>query len=206
MSGVCADDPTIASNMKSCSTAVNSAFSAIDPRLPDLVKQMMDSSPDEPAPAPKKKKSTYDKEKKEFYSKLETLSDLHQTNLLLNETNIQRNSILDKPDILDTANDELLNVENKINMNKRKSFYEHQETALQLNIIRFLFILYWIVFVIYVCIVIAVGYSPAQKNLVRISIVILLIMPFLTNRLVPIFGGWFFSLWNKLPKNIYTEL
>ena len=95
---------------------------------------------------------------------------------------------------------------NKLQLNVRKSYYEHQQTSTQLTVLRTLYYLYWICFIIYIVVILFVAYNPDYKNLIKFSICLFLLIPFIMDRVVPVLGKWFFGFWNDLPKNIYTSL
>jgi hypothetical protein len=210
MPGICSAGANAPTN--NCSGAVSDAIRLIDPRIPSFLDDMLTRSTSTAAPAASATTTTtptYAKEKALFKSKSKILLDLEQTNASLSGTcggAETQAKAAESASLLQGVKRKMNSVENNINMNKRKSFYEHQETSSQINIIRYLFFLYWIVLIIYIGIIMTVAYNPARKNIIRISILTFLAFPLLMNRLVPIVGGWFFDFWNSLPKNIYTEL
>ena len=90
-----------------------------------------------------------------------------------------------RDDQKDALNKNIQDTIKEINLNKRKTYYESQESSSQEAILYFITILYWIVFIIFISVVLFKAYKPKMRNTLIISIILLIIFPLFINYLLP---------------------
>ena len=94
----------------------------------------------------------------------------------------------------------------EITLNKRKTYYEQQETSSQNTILNVITALYWLTFIIFVSVILFITYHPKMRNTFIISIILLILFPILINYLLPFILVHVSNFTSNMPTNVYVDL